>query len=234
MKKLFNYIPILAALVILSSCKKDNFDGPSTSFKGRVVYQGESIHVEQDQVRFQLWETGWQLKAAFDVAITQEGGFSAVLFDGNYKLVFPKNDGPFMTPSAGDLKDTQVVTLKGNKELDIEVLPYYMVRNTKFTQAGGTITSTVKIDKIITDANAKDVESVSLYINKTAFVGANENLRIARKDSTVNGATDLANVQLKVSIPTITPIQNYVYARVGVKISGVEDRIYSPIEKITF
>ncbi len=59
-------------------------------------------------------------------------------------------------------------------------------------------------------------------------------MQIQRKDSAVNAATDLNNLQLSVPIPAITPAQNYVFARVGVKIAGVEDRLYSPIQKITF
>jgi hypothetical protein len=34
-------------------------------------------------------------------------------------------------------------------------------------------------------------------------------------------------------VPAIVPTQNYVYARVGVKIAGVEDMIFSPVVKVT-
>lgn len=235
MKRTFNYIILLAGLAVFASCKKDNYDPPGSTFKGRITYNGQPVMVEQNQVRFQLWEPGWGLNGALDVAIDQDGSYSAVLFDGNYKLVIPKNEGPFMSKTdGGAAKDTIMINLQGNKELDIEVLPYYMVRDAQFSQANGKIAATVKIEKIITDANAKNIESVSLYINKTAFVGANGNMQIQRKDSTVNGATDLNNLQLSVNIPAMTPTQNYVYARVGVKIAGVEDRLYSSIQKITF
>jgi hypothetical protein len=39
---------------------------------------------------------------------------------------------------------------------------------------------------------------------------------------------------MSIAIPEITPTQNYVFARLGIKIAGVEDRIYSPVTKITF
>jgi hypothetical protein len=39
---------------------------------------------------------------------------------------------------------------------------------------------------------------------------------------------------MQVTIPTIVPTQNYVFARVGIKIAGVEDRIFSPVQKLTF
>jgi hypothetical protein len=46
--------------------------------------------------------------------------------------------------------------------------------------------------------------------------------------------TDPANISLQVTIPTITPTQNYVYARVGLKIANVEDMIFSPLMKVSF
>jgi hypothetical protein len=234
MKPTFNHIIILAALVTAASCKKDNFDPPGSTLKGRITYNGEPIMVEQNQVRFQLWEPGWGLNGALDVAIGQDGSYSAVLFDGNYKLVIPKNEGPFMAKSSGNSKDTLMISLKGNTDFDIEVMPYYMIRNTQFSQAGGKVSSTVSIEKIITGVDAKDITAVSLYINKTAYVGANGNMHIQRKDSTVSGTTDFNSLQLTVNIPAITPAQNYVFARIGVKIAGVEDRLYSPVQKITF
>lgn len=234
MKRFINYLAIPALLVVFASCKKDNFDPPGTTFKGRITYQGQPIMVEQNQVRFQLWESGWGLYSPIDVQIGQEGGFSAVLFNANYKLVIPKNEGPWMLKEAGATKDTVLLDLKGSQNLDIEVVPYYMVRSAQFSQANGRVGATVKIEKIITDANARNIESVSLYINRTTIVGANGNMQVQRKDSTVNGATDLNNLQLSVAIPAMTPAQNYVFARVGVKIAGVEDRLYSPIQKITF
>ncbi|MDF2191839.1 DUF3823 domain-containing protein [Paraflavitalea sp. CAU 1676] len=235
MKRSINFIFILTLLVVFASCKKDNRDAPDSTFKGRITYQGQPIMVDQGQVRFQLWEPGWGTLAPIDVAVSQEGTFSAILFNGNYKLVLPKNDGPYLAKvDGGAAKDTIMVNISGNKEMDIEVLPYYMVRSAQFAQASGRVNATAKIEKIITDANAKNIEKVSLFINRTPFVGANGNLQIQRKDSAVVAGTDLNNLQLSVPIPTITPAQNFVYARVGVKILNVDDWVYSPIQKITY
>jgi hypothetical protein len=37
-----------------------------------------------------------------------------------------------------------------------------------------------------------------------------------------------------VSVPAISPAQAYVFARIGLKIAGVEERIFSPVKKITY
>ncbi len=147
MTRTFQSIILLVALAAFASCKKDNFDPPGSTLKGRITYNGQPVMVEQNQVRFQLWEPGWGLNAPIDVAVNQEGGYSAVLFDGNYKLVIPKNEGPFMSKSVGSTKDTIIIKLQGSQDFDVEVMPYYMVTSAQFSQANGRVSSTVKIER---------------------------------------------------------------------------------------
>ena len=228
------YSLFVAALgVFMASCSMDNYVAPNSDFKGRIVYKGEPINVESNQVRFQLWEPGWGKLAPIDVAITQEGNYSAVLFTGKYKMVFPRGEGPFMTNMVNaTVRDTLYIDLKSSQTMDIEVMPYYMLRNASFSKGENKVTASCKIDKIITDANAKNIERVSLYINKTQFVSGANN--IATTNIAGGSITDLSNLNLTVDIPTISPAQNYVFARIGVKISGVEDMIFSPVQKVQY
>ncbi|KIA95161.1 hypothetical protein OC25_07465 [Pedobacter kyungheensis] len=236
MKNRFYFIigPIIA--VLFSACKKDNYDAPQADFTGRIVYKGEPIGVQYGQVNFELWQSGFGNYSALNVNVNQEGSFSAKLFDGNYKLVFSVNQGPFLwkTNAAGK-QDTLAVNISGSKTMDIEVTPYYMIRGATLTAASGKVNGFCKLEKIITDANAKNVESVSLYINKTQFVDGGNNFGGAAVQ-TLSGAAiaDLNNLNLSVTIPAITPAQNYVFARIGVKIAGVDDMIFTPVAKITY
>jgi hypothetical protein len=123
------------------------------------------------------------------------------------------------------------VNIKGNTVLDIEVEPYYMVRAPQFAHAGGKVNGTFKIEPIITDApRAKNIEKAVLFINKTIIVSNDNN--VGRTE--INGAaiTDLNNINLEVTVPTLIPTQNYIFARIGVKAVGVEDWIFSPVQKI--
>jgi hypothetical protein len=43
---------------------------------------------------------------------------------------------------------------------------------------------------------------------------------------------DPDNITLTVEVPDFVPTQNYIFARVGVKIANVEDMIFSPLQKI--
>jgi hypothetical protein len=146
----------------------------------------------------------------------------------------PNNQEPFRwakTPL--NTPDSLSVTLKGSQTLDIEVRPYYMVRDPQFSVNGRKVTARVKVDKIITDAiNGRSVERVSLYVNKSQFVDAGNSINKA--DLAGSAIADLNNVTVVTSdIGAMMPAQNYVFACIGVKVTGVEDMIYSPVQRVT-
>jgi hypothetical protein len=233
MKNRFYFIAGAIIAVLFSACKKDNYEAPQADFTGRIVYKGEPINVQYGQVNFELWQSGFGNYSALNVNVNQEGGYSAKLFDGNYKLVFSANQGPFLwKKNAAGKQDTIAVNISGSKTMDIEVTPYYMIRGATLTAASGKVNGFCKLEKIITDANAKDVESVSLYISKTQFVDGGNNIAVQE----LKGAAiaDLNNLNTSVTIPAIVPAQNYVFARIGVKIAGVDDLIFTPVAKITY
>lgn len=233
MKTILCKVMALAAVAfVVASCAKDNYDMPDQSLTGRIVYNGEPINVEYNQVRIQLWESGWQLKTPIDMAIAPDGTFSAVLFKGDYKMVIPAGQGPFRSVKNDQTQsDTIALTLTGSTVMDLEVMPYYMIRNAKMSAAGNAVSGTFALEKIITDGNAKNIERVYLYVNKTQFVSGANNIKVADKAGA--DITDPTNISLSVEIPTMVPAQNFIYARVGVKISGVEDLIFSGVQKLS-
>ena len=231
MKIKLHYIILLACSATIFSCKKDNYDAPSNTLSGKLVYQGQTFGVEKDQVPFQLFQFGFGKVGPIGSSFTQEGTYSAVLFNGTYKLIIPNGQGPFMwkKTAVGD-PDSLTINLNGSQVLDLEVTPYYLIKDAQVSAGSGKVNATFKVAKIITDANAKDIENVRLYINKTQFVSAGNNIGSANIDGAA--ITDPNNVTLSVDVPSIAPTQNYVFARVGLKIRDVEDRIYTPLVKI--
>jgi len=233
MKIRIHFIPVMALLVLVASCAKDNFTEPKSTLSGQIVYQGEPVGVEYNQVRLQLWQPGFGKLAAIDAQVAQDGSYSATLFNGKYKMVVPRGRGPFRTlEKDAASKDTLFVTLEGNQEVDLEVLPYYMIRTPQFTGAENKVTANFKLEKIITDANAKDIERVSLFVNKTEFVSRATN--VSATDIVGADIKDLNAISVSTDIPTLVPTQKYVFVRVGVKIKDVEDMIFSPVQKVEF
>jgi len=233
MKIKFHYILFLAISTVLYSCKKDNYEAPKASLTGRIVYKGEPLNFEYNRVTYELYQPGFGKTGPITSIFTPEGSFVHLLFDGNYKMVVPAGQGPFVwKQTAAGKPDSVAITLKGSTNLDIEVLPYFMVKSPLISYAAGKVTGTCKLEKIVTDANAKTIERVTLYISKTQFADSQTN--VASVNLAGAAITDLNNVSLSVTVPVLTPTQNYVFASIGVKFSGVDDMIFAPTKKITF
>jgi hypothetical protein len=232
MKIKIHYI-ILLALFAAAGCKKDNYDAPSVTLAGRLVYNGEAINVEYNRVPFELYQAGFGKTGPIRGTFDQEGTYSTLLFNGNYKFTIPANQGPFIWKelSAGK-RDSIAINLSGTQTLDIEVTPYYMIRNAVITAANAKVNATFSIEKIVTDLNAKDIERVVLFINKTQFVSSAD--QIGATELAGSALLSLSNITMSADIPSILPTQNYAFARVGIKIEGVEDMIFTPVTKVTF
>lgn len=233
MKIRFKYSQWLLPIALLAACSKDNYQPPKSRLTGAIIYKGDTIHVASQQVNFDLWQSGFGKLTPIHVNVDQDGIFSAELFDGTYKLDFPIGQGPFMANAINtkDNSDTLILNVNGNTVQDIEVVPYYMIRNSEFSVIqDSTISATCSLEKIITDANAKDVENITLYVNKTYFVDNNNNVTTASIDG--SEITSMDDINLKAVVPYLIPSQKYVFARIGLKIKNVEDRIFSSVVKL--
>ncbi len=237
MKQYFLFAGLCCFLLLGISCKKDNYPAPSSLLKGRIVYQNQPINVGSNDVGFELWQSGWGKSGAINVGVNQDGSFAAQLFNGNYKLIIPSFQGPFLSLiNHATNSDTIPVALNGNQTLDIEVLPYYMIKHADFSVSPDSVISVqLGLDKIITDSRAKDIEKVTLYLNKTTFISSATPVYTSISGSSI---TDIGNISLRMKLASAaitdaaTSTQNYVYARVGIKINGVEDLLFSPVQKL--
>ncbi|MDB5013222.1 MAG: hypothetical protein JWQ25_1424 [Daejeonella sp.] len=233
MKIKFHYPIYLLLVIVAASCKKDNYEAPGSTLSGQLIYNSVPIGVEVNQVPFELFQPGFGKVGPIGSSFAQDGSYSALLFDGSYKFTIPAGQGPFMwKKTASGAPDTLAITLNGSQTLNIEVTPYYLISAAQFTASAGKVNATFKAEKIITDAiNAKNIERVVLYINKTQFVSGGEN-NIASTELAGGAIVDPNNIALSVNVPAITPTQNYVFARIGLKVAGIEDMIFSAVSKV--
>ncbi|CAM3969990.1 Protein of unknown function [Pedobacter westerhofensis] len=231
MKFRFHYIILLSFVLGASSCKKDNYDAPSSTLKGRIMYNGEEIGLEYNQVPLELYQPGFGKVGAIAASFAQDGTYSTLLFDGNYKMIIPASQGPFQwRETTAGVRDTLAVTVSGNQTLDLQATPYFMIRAATYTVTGKTVLANFRADQIITGSNAKTIERINLYINKTQFVSSADNIASAEIAGTA--ITNPAAISLTATAPAIVPAQNYVFVRIGIKIAGVEDMIFSPLQKL--
>jgi hypothetical protein len=251
MKKINILFLIASVAGFLVSCEIDNAEEPKSLLQGQIHYEGDPIHVGAGEVGFQLWEPGWELDYPIDVAVSQDGSYSALLFDGEYKVIIGENQGPFrnITTSA-TLGDTILVNVNGNTELDIEVEPYYMIRGVDHSVEARDdvatewvdgervereitvhdVTVNFSLEQIIGGEESRDVEWVYLTSHKRQFVDNIYNLeRTSLRGSAIE---DMDNMSMVVTVPEMVPSQDYAFIRIGVKIQDVEALLFSEVIKV--
>jgi hypothetical protein len=213
----------LALIMFFSACKKDNFDAPESKLQGQIVYQNQPVGVRSNGVQVELWQHGYKLFSKIPVYVSQDGAFSAALKSGDYKLVLLRGNGPW-----ADNSDSIDVKVSGTTTVNINVDPYFIISNASFQQAGSAVTSTFNIQRVNT---SKNLEAVKLFLSKTEIVDQTNNLAASQ----INAANivDLTQtISLTTNIPAALVGKAYVFARVGVKIAGVSELVYSPVQKV--
>jgi hypothetical protein len=220
--KTFVYAGFLLATTLFSACKYDNYDPPASTLTGRVTYQNQPVGVRTNGVQLELWQRGYQLFTKIPVYVNQDGSFSASLFDGDYKLVRLRGNGPWV-----DNTDTINVQVRGTTQVDVPVQPYFTINSPTFQRSGTNLTATGQINQVV---SGRTVEQVTLYVGTTQFVDATNNA-----GSTRLSGTALADLSKPLSLSLAKPagVSGTAYMRLGVKTAGVAELLYTPVQLVT-
>jgi hypothetical protein len=209
-------------ILLLSACEKDNVKEPGSVLSGRIVYQGQPVGLRSSGVQFELWQPGYQLYSKIPLNIAQDGTFSALLFDGDYKLVRTPGAGPW-----ADNTDTINVLLKGTADVDVLVQPYFLIKNAAFEKNGSAVKATFTIEK---NTSTKTLELARLYIGPNVIVDQNNNSATAQASAAA--ITIGQPVTVNVNIPSGIANETFIYARIGVKTTGVAELLYTEPQRI--
>jgi hypothetical protein len=213
---------IIAFVILFAGCTKDNYDPPKSFLTGSVVYNGNPVGVRSNGTELELWQYGFALRQKIPVYIAQNGTFSTILFDGNYKLV-RKVGAPW-----ADQTDSIDVTVNGKTEIEVPVTPHFTITEETFNNTAGVITSSCKVTKVGT----KNIQSLTLYVGITNIVDANNSSQTNLISA--SGLTDLSTPKNHtITLSAANAARNYIYVRIGVQTSGVGERLYTPVQKIT-
>ncbi|MDB5020762.1 MAG: hypothetical protein JWQ28_1889 [Pedobacter sp.] len=220
---IFIYLLLFVLAVGSWGCTKDNYEAPKSQLTGRVVYNGQAIGLRSNGVQLELWQHGYAFFTKIPVNVDQNGAFSALLFDGKYKLTRQNGVGPWVNNT--DSIDVQV---SGNTIVDVPVTPFSVVKTATYQKDGTNITATASIETVTT---TNPLEAVRLYVFRTALVDdVNQDAVISIPAAQILDITQ--PLTLTVPIPASLANAASVYVRVGVKTSGVSELAYSPAEKI--
>lgn len=216
-------IQFVAALsFLLGACGKDNYEAPSSKLTGRVTYNGQAVGVRgsNSSVRLQLWQDGFALRTPIDVFVTQDGSFSSTLFDGVYKLITVPGNGPWLHST-----DTMTVQVNGDTQIEFPVRPYYGIANATYRLEGTQLIATFDVTQI--DAS-RNIEEINLLVNDTKFVDLGH---FTKRQTLGNAASGAVTVSMDLSDQLSAT--HALFARVGVKISGITEAVYDEhVEKI--
>lgn len=217
-----NYFALLALITIyfLAGCKKDNKESPSSILTGKILYNKLPLNLRSSGVELELWQYGYQLRNKIPVYVSQDGSYSARLFNGSYKLTLLRGNGPWV-----DKTDSIDVVVKGATTADVTVDPYFIVNSFTCTRSGNTLTGIVNIQRVNT---SKALEVVRFYVGQTVVTDQTNNALTMEK----NASTDISQpVTFTATVPASLASKEVIFVRVGVKASGVAELLYSqPIE----
>lgn len=225
MKNIIYAIGIFAAFLVLTACGLDNYNEPGSNLYGQITYEGEPIGLKGtgEAVQLQLYQEGYELDASIPVYVKQDGSFEAVLFDGEYKLVTRDQNGPWINS-----RDTTLITLNGNAEVQLEVTPYFVPSQVSITLDGkSTLQSSFTIQQVVSEA---EVDYAMLLISKTNFV--DDVVYIGRQDVRDLEIGQPIDIALDVSDIQEVQADNPLFARVGIRAVGTDQAIYSEVVRV--
>lgn len=218
--KSINTCLFLLIAIIATSCEFDNFEEPKSTLSGRIVYNNEPLGLRSDGVQLELWQHGYDLFQKIPVYVAQDGTFSAVLFDGDYKMTLIRGNGPWM-----DRTDSIDVNVRGSKMIDVEVQPYFVINNSSFEVNGNSIAVTFTLE----DTNSgRDLEFASIYMGRTILTDAVRNdgvFRLPMED--IEFGTPIT---VEVPIPGGLAGRSEIFVRIGAKTMGIAELVYSQAE----
>ena len=145
------------------------------------------------------------------VFVGQDGTFSALLFDGEYRLTTRDGNAPWVNNH-----ESVTVNLKGHTEVNLEVTPYFMISNEQLSVTGSAMNASFMINRIVPDAK---ISRVMLLLSKTQFADDVNNLYRQDFSDVVPGNTEIVKAKA-------------LYARVGVLANGADQAIYSPVVRL--
>lgn len=211
---------ILLIGLIAASCEFDNFEEPKSTLTGRIVYNDKTLGLRSNGVQLELWQHGYDLFQKIPIYVAQDGTFSAVVFDGDYKMTLIRGNGPWK-----DRTDSLDVQVRGSQMIDVEVQPYFVISNTSYKVNGNSIAVTFTLENT---NSGRNLEYASIFMGRTILTDAlrnDGNYRLPMQDI-VFGTPMTVNVPIPGGLAT----RSEIFIRVGAKTAGVAELVYSQVE----
>ena len=225
--KNINSLILILGLFLVTGCELDNFDEPKSEFKGRFVYEGEALQLRgtayDNDCMMYAYQEGpeYENRGAINLFVNSDGEFNSLMYDGLYKIVLRQDRGPWIPR-----QDTIEVNIKGNQILDVEVTPYFLIKDTKIDFQNKVVKVKCKINQVVETAS---IDRAVIYISKTKLV---DNVAKIAEKSFTNLNPGEHEFTFDLSDNGVTDAAKFLYARVGVKARQGNDYIFSEVTQL--
>lgn len=241
---------LLASCTLLfAACSLDNYDAPDGGIKGSVIDSATGELVPQPVnattgMRVRLTQQDWEVEAESQLFYAQEDGqfINEQLFSGEYVMALEQtNFFPI---------EKQTITIHGQTNIRIEVIPYANVSIEKLSVENLTINADVVVGRSwnwqVDSKNCK-ITAIKLYWNVSNHIdkAAGHNLGTGSFDCAIMSDADiLSGIQQTIAVIKSADINKYahfikangnkIYVRAAVvtKCAGTEYYNYSNIEEL--
>ena len=225
--KNINSLILILGLFLVTGCELDNFDEPKSEFKGRFVYEGEALQLRgtayDNDCMMYAYQEGpeYENRGAINLFVNSDGEFNSLMYNGFYKIVLRQDRGPWIPR-----QDTIEVNIKGNQILDVEVTPYFLIKDTKIDFQNKVVKVKCKINQVVETAS---IDRAVIYISKTKLV---DNVAKIAEKSFTNLNPGEHEFTFDLSDNGVTDAAKFLYARVGVKARQGNDYIFSEVTQL--
>lgn len=240
MKKLFLYTLLLVSFTLFG-CEYDNYEAPSVTFSGRLLYNGNPFPYDGNSGRglFSFYQWGFgKVDPGTSMYTREDGSYQQLLFPGEYKLTLVNKSLPFEVeefPARTVGYDSIYYDLHENTKADFHVTPYYEISGLKAELDGIDIKASFHVKRVEgTRKPAPRVVKARIYLGINRLVNSMCPV-VAETPVDISEEGDVT-----VSISAINyrtgyqdNFRNYAFYRVALELENVPDYyLFSEIQRI--
>ena len=229
MKKYIFFL-LLVSVVALTSCEKDNLDGPDATFAGELRDKKTGELLPQEMVngsRIYFIEQGWGDNPPVQSMVVKRDGsfYNGMVFSGDYEVILDKGN---YVPL-----DTMDIKIKPGMNYHVfEVNPYLRIINPEIFISEEKVIAKFKLEQV----TSNEVYRISLFAH--SHIDVSNGLNIINKtvelNRSVSGDEEFElSINLKENSSILIPGKTY-YFRIGAQSHGNEVKYnYAEAIKLT-
>jgi|GEM_PF-709384 len=225
------HILLLFAAVLLSACEYDNYKAPDCYLTGNVTYNGKPYVFDGNTSVLRVYQKGFgKTDNGVGIRIGEDGNFSQLLFPGKYYMTLANQQYPFQfadfhSLGAGLGYDTIEIDLDGSKQMELEVIPYYIIDSVTWLPLDETSTTLNVTVYFSRNKDSRLPETLPKVQRAFVFAGINEHVNSATtltKASRPLSVTESGDVTMRLDLNKyrsstyyVNNYRDYMYFRVG-------------------